>query len=1172
MAKHISIRVPWHDNEWSGSVCKCPENNPFCMVLRNIADSKNVDNEMGLAGRKWCKLTTDQLPACKGENGGFMNDKGYKRLFKHVYAYGKTPHTKLRPTMLEIPPYAILGVPFRYMAKDCKDELERKCPDLPKDEEAPFRTSWIYGGDRQRAILNMFKKEVVEDSSIVVFYCKKGNPVDDEAERLIVGLGDITKVHDVMDYDTTADYTYPFWEIIMEHSIRKSLKDSKGFLLPYSEYLKLDEDYIFNKTGKTKTEAIDEIKLTLDKLGCGKDSSLFWQLSFGCEHVSNNNMLIILNGAKKCVQAVIDHKLVGGDWRRQLSWIDERIAHVKNMIGPFPSFAEALKCLGFSYAYMIEQDLRNGGYCGAKDNPWEVFELLIDGKLKLNMAVYDEEIRNFKAIWLNMPERKRSVLELLSRFELTEDDIEYFIKHTELYDMIIANPYIVSEELGHISPDLIDAGIIEDPTIQGKNLPQSPSVVKIRTDIRRIRAFAIHHINNHIAEGDTLLSLKEVEDYINEVLDRDMLKLPDGFILSNKDFFEEKLKFIDSDTGTALQLNYYYDVECFLRKKFSKRAKAVVKRPVSDDWETLVKGINGYDENNERSKRAAEDQIKALRMFSERKLCVLTGSAGTGKTSVVKSFIASEQIKKEGVLLLAPTGKARVRLGSMAHGVKSMTIAQFLTRCGCFDWTKMEAFVPDDIDDNKYANEKNIIIDECSMLTCDDFYVLLNALDLAHVNRIILIGDQYQLPPIGCGRPFSDLCNYLKANNKEAITELKTIVRTIVSGESDVLTLASWYKGGDREKNADEIFDRLMNNDLSNDLRVYTWKDESELKARLKEVMENEKPDYPDANIADWQVLTPVINPVWGTFQINQYFQEWLKHTNKRYAIPYGSLNLYKGDKVMQCMNEKRKEANTKVSFLLSNGQIGQVVEIGNKSAFVSFPEYPDKRFFYYGVKNDDGADRLDLAYAISIHKSQGSDFGTAIVVLPKNCRLLSRELIYTALTRAKNKLVLLVEDSPNWLYAYSKPQYSVLAKRNTNLFSFQVRQEKNHIPYVEGLIHKTKKDGLIVRSKSEVIIANELINSGLKFEYERELQEGVRTCYPDFTFVDDCGEIIIWEHLGMLDLPSYKESWEKKLAFYHSIGYKEGENLFTTQDGDNGAFNTMDVLKVIEEIKEVID
>ena len=76
MAKHISIRVPWHDNEWSGSVCKCPENNPFCMVLRNIADSKYVDNEMGLAGRKWCELSSEQLPACKGGERRFLCHRG----------------------------------------------------------------------------------------------------------------------------------------------------------------------------------------------------------------------------------------------------------------------------------------------------------------------------------------------------------------------------------------------------------------------------------------------------------------------------------------------------------------------------------------------------------------------------------------------------------------------------------------------------------------------------------------------------------------------------------------------------------------------------------------------------------------------------------------------------------------------------------------------------------------------------------------------------------------------------------------------------------------------------------------------------------------------------------------------------------------------------------------
>lgn len=151
--------------------------------------------------------------------------------------------------------------------------------------------------------------------------------------------------------------------------------------------------------------------------------------------------------------------------------------------------------------------------------------------------------------------------------------------------------------------------------------------------------------------------------------------------------------------------------------------------------------------------------------------------------------------------------------------------------------------------------------------------------------------------------------------------------------------------------------------------------------------------------ISEWQVLTPVINPVWGTFQINQYFQEWLNHNDKKKGVPYGSLYLYKDDKVMQCVNEKRKDANSKDSFQLSNGQIGWGSEISDKKAFVSYPEYSDKRFFYYGVKNDDNADRLDLAYAISIHKSQGSDFDTVVLVLPKNCRLLSRELIYTALS-----------------------------------------------------------------------------------------------------------------------------------------------------------------------------
>lgn len=132
----------------------------------------------------------------------------------------------------------------------------------------------------------------------------------------------------------------------------------------------------------------------------------------------------------------------------------------------------------------------------------------------------------------------------------------------------------------------------------------------------------------------------------------------------------------------------------------------------------------------------------------------------------------------------------------------------------------------------------------------------------------------------------------------------------------------------------------------------------------------------------------------------------------------------------------------------------------------------------------------------------------------------MSRELIYTALTRAKKKLILLVEDSPQWMLEYTKPQYSGMAHRNTNLFKYSVRESKVDVPHIEGLIHKTLKDGLLVRSKSEVIIANMLYEANIDFEYEKFLEEKGKRFLPDFTFEDAAGDPIIgsiWECFPIL-------------------------------------------------------
>ena len=153
----------------------------------------------------------------------------------------------------------------------------------------------------------------------------------------------------------------------------------------------------------------------------------------------------------------------------------------------------------------------------------------------------------------------------------------------------------------------------------------------------------------------------------------------------------------------------------------------------------------------------------------------------------------------------------------------------------------------------------------------------------------------------------------------------------------------------------------------------------------------------------------------------------------------------------------------------------------------------------------------------------------------------MSRELLYTALTRSRSRLVLLLEGSDaTFLYDLTKPERSETARRNTNLFSPGVRDDADDVPYAEHLVHRTIR-GELVRSKSELVIANFLHSIGLPYIYERELPGTVDNdrLRPDFSFIDDAGDVILWEHLGMLDRPGYAEGWDWKRAWYARNGYR---------------------------------
>lgn len=1207
---HISIRVPWHDNFWSGCFCLNPSCNTFCKVLPKIAMAKQ-DNEDLFAGQEWQNLPQVQRPACAGENGGFMSPQPYEKVFTHVYSWNKnSKHSQLRPTSIVIPPYTAFGIPFRYMSKDYQEILDEQHPEFSQDEQANFHTDWLYGNDRQKDVLSWFRSDVSKEESLCVFYCKNGNPIDDEGRRMVVGLGEITKVHNLYEYESDASFTYPMWEILFEHSIRRDLKQSAGFLLPYQQYLQLEEDTIKKKTGLSKEDALDEIKLSLDKVN--NNEKIFQELSYGCDYVSNQSMLILLEAARNSIDAVIRHQLVGGDWASQLRWIDKSIQKVKSMITPFPAFAEALKAIGVNYAYLIEQDLRANG-CGKKDNPWKYFEALIHGELVLSDTIYTRDLPLYQQTWDLQSSECKEVLQLLSRFEISEKLIRYYIETPEKYIELISNPYIICEDsLQNYNYDVttqtIDLGVIEDVDIQGECVPMPPSVVVSVIDPRRLRAMAVEHMCEILPNGDTIISVTEMEEYLRDRLaNDDRAKLPIGVLKTLKPFFSSAIAYIPEDLPRAIQLKEYYMMDEKLRSILLKRARKNVRHPLEENWLAIVQRDKNFNPANQRSIAATKQQAEALKMMGDKRLSILTGGAGTGKTTVVRSFLSSEKILGEGVLLLAPTGKARVRLGCMAQqkGVEAQTIAQFLLRCDRFDAWKM---LPQaNTHAVKYSGAKNIIIDECSMLTTRDLYVLFDALDMSVVNRIILIGDPNQLPPIGAGRPFSDLCHYLlnserESNLRSAIYKLETVVRTIVSGDSDVLTFASWFSGEKPKKNADSIFEKIESGSLQNDLKVYYWENETDLNAKLKESLckefncnvdhlgntiksiigtdDIESLAYNPESLERIQILSPVINPIWGTNQLNEDVQSWLGNTESGRFMQFSSQKIYNSDKVIQLKNEWKDGHPSKKRFSLANGQIGFVHSI-YRSGYASycnvfFVGIPGETFGYKAVKGEDSDSTIELSYAITIHKSQGSDFDTVLVVLPKSGRILSRELIYTALTRAKSKVILLVQDNINWLRELTKPQASVLARRNSNLFEYSVREQKAVIPFVEGLIHRTKADenGFVkfVRSKSEVIIANELISSGIKFEYEKLIEEDGRRCIPDFSFSTDDGDTIIWEHLGMLGIPEYKASWKKKKEFYKSIGYVEGENLFTTEDHLNGSIDTTEVIEVINRIKELME
>lgn len=206
----------------------------------------------------------------------------------------------------------------------------------------------------------------------------------------------------------------------------------------------------------------------------------------------------------------------------------------------------------------------------------------------------------------------------------------------------------------------------------------------------------------------------------------------------------------------------------------------------------------------------------------------------------------------------------------------------------------------------------------------------------------------------------------------------------------------------------------------------------------------------------------------------------------------------------------------------------------------------------YFGKAIDKPEANLELAYAISVHKAQGSEFQRVYVVLPQSQSMSQMmELIYTALTRSVIHCTVFVEKNVDSLVNAMRLEQSALQSINSSLFEFKPVSDAftSKLDWYEaGRIHQAIS-GDMVRSKSEVIIANMLHERGVNFWYEKPLLAADGTLYmPDFT-IQHLGEKYYWEHLGLLSQPEYKDHWEQKQKWYEK--HFPGKLMVTKEGGD---------------------
>ena len=599
---------------------------------------------------------------------------------------------------------------------------------------------------------------------------------------------------------------------------------------------------------------------------------------------------------------------------------------------------------------------------------------------------------------------KRKALEIANAYHDIKkmQDAVIFMQN---YDVTIGLAVKIYEQYKQKTIDILQTNpykLIEDIDGVGfKTADKIATKLGIAKDSEfRIRAGLIY-IMGELAEGQgsTVVLLTELlqgacgvlefgEDMVSEV-ERQVTNL----------VIEGYLKKIDYDGQEAVCTSRNYKMEKFIADKLNMLLASAWDTKI--DCETLIKQ---YQTANKIELH--KNQQKAILTAANSGVSIITGGPGTGKTTIIKGLLYIFNSVGKKTMLMAPTGRAAKRLeeqtgqdASTIHRALEMGYAKNKLSFARNEHNPLEADV--------------VIVDEVSMIDVFVMYSLLKAISLG--TKVVFVGDKDQLPSVGAGNVLADMIS-------SQIVPCERLTQIFRQGEDSQIIV-----------NAHKINNGEMPN-LNAESKDFFYSSKFEPQVVIEEIVNlvsSRIPSFTGLNPQDIQVIAPMKSGVAGVENINTRLQAKLNPPSPdKPELVIGKRVFRLGDKVMQTANNYEQEWVKSDKGLVTygqgvfNGDVGYIDEI-NKIASTMFITFDDgRRAGYSLVEIED----LSLAYAITIHKSQGSEFPVAIIpILAGNPKLYNKNLLYTAVTRAK-KMVMLIGKQTN-IYYMIKNQYSVLRR-----------------------------------------------------------------------------------------------------------------------------------------------